>query len=81
MGASMPTLDQLQVGQHGVIQTVTGPSAVLQRLLELGLLEGEEVRILAVAPLGDPIEILCGYSRLSMRRKEAAGVTVQLTSG
>ena len=81
MGPSMPTLAQLQLGQRGVILAVTGESAVLQRLLELGLIEGEEVCILAVAPLGDPIEILTGYSRLSMRRKEAAGVTVQLVPG
>ena len=77
----MPRLDQLQVGQRAIVQEVRGESALLQRLLELGLFEGEEVRILAVAPLGDPIEILCGYSRLSMRRAEAAGVTVQLASG
>jgi ferrous iron transport protein A len=77
----MPSLDQLQVGQRGIIQAIAGESAILQRLLELGLIEGEEVRVLAVAPLGDPIEVLCGYSRLSMRRREAAGVTVQLASG
>jgi ferrous iron transport protein A len=77
----MPTLDQLAVGQTGIIQSVAGESALVQRLLELGLIEGEEVSILAVAPLGDPIEVLCGYSRLSMRRREAAGVTVHLVSG
>jgi ferrous iron transport protein A len=51
---------------------------VLQRLFEMGLLEGEEIEVLGFAPLGDPMEILLRDYRLSLRRKEAAGIRVQL---
>jgi Fe2+ transport system protein FeoA len=34
---------------------------------------------LAIAPLGDPVEILCGANRLSLRRQEAAQVHVDLS--
>jgi ferrous iron transport protein A len=72
----MPFLDQLRPGQHGRILAVAGDDALVQRLLEMGLLDGEEVEVLAFAPLGDPVEIRLGDSRLSLRRREAARVEV-----
>jgi ferrous iron transport protein A len=72
----MPTLDQLPAGQRATVEAVGGAPALVQRLLELGLMEGEDIEVLALAPLGDPIEIRCGQSRLSLRRQEAAGIRV-----
>jgi ferrous iron transport protein A len=72
----MATLDQLKAGDHAVVEAVGGEPALVQRLLEFGLLEGEEIEVLALAPLGDPIEIRCRDSRLSLRRREAAGIRV-----
>jgi len=46
--------------------------------MEMGLLEGEEIEILAIAPLGDPVEIRIRDYRLSLRRREAASITVIL---
>jgi len=73
----MPSLDQLRAGQRASVLSVAGDDAVVQRLLEMGLLEGEEIEVLGFAPLGDPMEIRLRDSRLSLRRTEAAGVTVQ----
>jgi ferrous iron transport protein A len=72
----MPTLDQLKAGDRVTVEAVDGEPALVQRLFELGLLAGEEIEVLAFAPLGDPIEIRCGHSRLSLRRREASGVRV-----
>jgi ferrous iron transport protein A len=72
----MPSLDQLKVGQRARIEALRGNDAILQRLLEMGLLEGEEIEVLAFAPLGDPVEIRLRDYRLSLRRSEAARVTV-----
>jgi ferrous iron transport protein A len=73
----MPSLDALRVGQRARIEQLRGEDGIVQRLLEMGLLEGEVIRVLGFAPLGDPIEIeVCGY-RLSLRRSEAARVLVQ----
>lgn len=72
----MNTLDQLHVGALATVTEVGGDPALLQRLLELGLMEGEVVEVVALAPLGDPIEIRCGNSRLSLRRREAASIRV-----
>jgi ferrous iron transport protein A len=74
----MPSLDQLRVGQRARIQSLSGIDTLLQRLMEMGLLEGEEIEVLAIAPLGDPVEILLRDYRLSLRRREAASITVSL---
>jgi Fe2+ transport system protein FeoA len=76
----MPLLSQLRVGQCGRVLAVNGDDALVQRLLEMGLLEGEEVEVVAFAPLGDPIEVRLRDYRLSLRRNEAARISVQVTS-
>ena len=72
----MLTLDQLRPGQRGRVLSLQGDAALVQRLMELGVLEGEEVEVVGFAPLGDPLEIRLGNSRLSLRRAEAAGIEV-----
>jgi Fe2+ transport system protein FeoA len=76
----MPSLDQLRAGQRGQVEAVTGDDALIQRLLEMGVLEGAEVEVLGFAPLGGPMEIRLGDYRLSLRRSEAARVSVQVLS-
>ena len=71
------SLDQLQTGQKARIQAVQAKGALGQRLLEMGLLEGELIEVVGFAPLGDPMEIRLGDYRLSLRRKEAASITVK----
>jgi ferrous iron transport protein A len=74
----MPSLDQFRPGQRVRIVAVAGTDALVQRLMEMGVLEGEEVEVVGYAPLGDPVEIRLGDSRLSLRRSEAARVEVSL---
>jgi ferrous iron transport protein A len=77
----MASLDQLKTGQKARVDAVAGEDALVQRLLEMGLLEGEEVEVLGFAPLGDPMEIRLGDYRLSLRRREAARVLVTALPG
>jgi ferrous iron transport protein A len=71
------SLDRLSPGQRGLVVSLTGEPRLVQRLMEMGLLEGDEVELLAVAPLGDPLEVRLRDYRLSLRREDAAGVEVQ----
>jgi len=69
-------LDGLAVGSVARVRDVSGADPTAIRLLEMGLTPGVEVRLVGRAPLGDPLEFeLRGY-RLSIRRQEAARVTV-----
>jgi len=72
----MASLDQLRSGERALVEAVEGNDALVQRLLEMGLLEGQEVEVIGFAPLGDPMEIRLGDFRLSLRRSEAARVSV-----
>jgi Fe2+ transport system protein FeoA len=74
----MPTLDQVLPGRTFRIESLAGPATLVQRLLELGVMEGELVVVVNKAPLGDPIEIECALTRLSLRKSEAAQVHVNL---
>lgn len=74
----MASLDQLLVGQQARVLSIAGNDSLTQRLYEMGLLEGDLVELLSVAPLGDPLEFRLGDSRLSLRRREAARVEVTL---
>ena len=72
------TLDQLQEGQRARIECLLGDDLVLQRLMEMGVLENEEIEVVGFAPLGDPMEIRLRDYRLSLRRGEAARIRVIL---
>ena len=72
----MPSLNDLRIGERGRVIEVLGDDALVQRLMEMGLLEGAEIEVLAFAPLGDPMEIRLGDYRLSLRRNEAARVRI-----
>jgi ferrous iron transport protein A len=72
------TLADLSPGQRAEVVSVTGDPALVQRIYEFGLLEGEQVEVLARALLGDPIEITFANTRLSLRKSEAAGIGVKL---
>lgn len=72
----MPSLDQLRPGQRCRVNNLSGEAALVQRFLEMGLFEGEEVEIVGFAPLGDPMEVRLGDYRLSLRRAEAARIAV-----
>lgn len=76
----MTSLDQLKLGEHGCIESIEGDDAVVQRLYEMGLLEGEEIEVIGFAPLGDPIEIRLQDYRLSLRRQEAARIRMKTES-
>ena len=75
------TLDQMTVGQTGVITVVGGQGALRRHLLDMGLTPRTTVSVTKIAPLGDPIELhLRGY-QLSIRKEDASSIQVELKEG
>ena len=74
-------LAQASIGQVVTVEHVGGERCFRRRLMELGLLPDTRVEMKGVAPLGDPLELLVRGCSLSIRRAEAARVTVRETSG
>ena len=75
--SSTTTLNDLKPGQSGTILSVGNQSgAVKRRLVDMGLTPGTQVTVTKVAPLGDPLEVsLRGYE-LSLRKADAAQITM-----
>ncbi len=72
----MSTLAEISLGQTAKVVTVDGPRAFRRRLLEMGLVPGTEVRVVTIAPLGDPLQIEVRGGQWSIRRAEAAQIQV-----
>jgi ferrous iron transport protein A len=70
-------LSDLTPGQSATISGFREHGPVAQRMMSFGVLPGTDVRVIRLAPAGDPMQIeLLGYS-LSLRRSEAVLVTVE----
>lgn len=72
------TLGSLQVGQRATIVRVGGEKMARRRLLDMGLITGETVKVERMAPMGDPIEVLVKGYHLSLRKQEASQITVEV---
>ncbi len=73
--ASRLTLDALWVGQSGSICHIDVDSAG-PRLMEMGLVPGTLVRVVRLAPLGDPMDVAVRGYHLSLRKSEARSVFI-----
>jgi ferrous iron transport protein A len=72
------TLDGVLPGSTATVVAVTGDPAIRRRLLALGLVPGTPVTVVRRAPLGDPLACRLRSYDLTIRRAQAAAVTVSL---
>ena len=70
------SLDQLSAGEQGVVVNVHGTGAVKRRLMDMGLTKGTQVKVVKLAPLGDPIELRVRGYELSLQKNESEMVVV-----
>ena len=69
-------LSDLKTGERGVIVKVYGHGGFRKRIIEMGFVKGNKVKVILNAPLLDPIEYeIIGY-KISLRREEAEKIEV-----
>ncbi len=71
-------LNELRPGQRGVIRRVRGVGAFRRRLLDMGLLPGEEIAAIRLAPLGSPVEYCIKNYHLALRPSDASLVDIEV---
>ncbi|OON60347.1 transport protein A [Massilia sp. KIM] len=82
LAPSLTTLDSLKAGQSATVihlaphTTQQGGTDVQRRLMELGFVPGERIRVLKRV-LGGPLAVKVGQSTFALRRFEAALVSIQ----
>ena len=73
----MVTIAELKIGEKGII-TAFGNTMLPIKLLELGCLPGNEVELVQIAPLRDPLYINVNGSHIAIRRSVAALIQLEL---
>ncbi|MCB1554615.1 MAG: ferrous iron transport protein A [Xanthomonadales bacterium] len=79
-------LSSLRPGQHAIVLGLRMPHgdhghgrSLVMRLLEIGFVEGEPVRVMAVGPGGrEPLAVRVGGTMFALRRHEAEHVLVRV---
>ncbi len=72
------TLKELAIGQTGRIKKINTTGILKQRFVSMGLTKGVEVKVIKVAPLGDPIEIEVRWYNLSVRKEDAQDIEIEV---
>ena len=70
------TLREMKPGQSGKVISIGESGPLKRRIMDMGITPGVEVKVVKMAPLGDPVEIRIRGYELSLRRDEAARIEV-----
>ena len=70
------TLREMKPGQSGKVISIGESGPLKRQIMDMGITPGEEVKVVKMAPLGDPVEIRIRGYELSLRREEAARIEV-----
>lgn len=71
------TLRDLKPGQQGKIVSIGDKGPARRRIMDMGVTPGAMVKVIKVAPLGDPIEVNIRGYELSLRKSEAQQIQVE----
>lgn len=72
----MKRLSEIGIGRKAVIKSFEEDDIYI-KLMEMGCVPGEIVRVEQKAPLGDPISVSVAGYRLSLRLNEAYNILVE----
>jgi Fe2+ transport system protein FeoA len=79
MKEKMMMLSNLKAGQSARIVNMKNMEPLMRkRLLNLGFLPNATVKLLHLAPMGDPIAIRCAHSSIALRKTVAGLIKVEL---
>ena len=71
-------LSDLKIGAKAKISKITDTGILKSKLLGLGFVKGEILKIEKVAPLGSPVDVLIKNTHISLRKEEAEKVIVEV---
>ena len=71
------TLNEVPVGDVCVVTKLNGTGKLRRRIMDMGITKGVEIKVVKIAPLGDPMELNVRGYELSIRKNEAESIEVQ----
>lgn len=72
------TLKELKPGQEATVISIGEKGPMRRRIMDMGVTPGAEVKVIKIAPLGDPIEVNIRGYELSLRKDEAQQIQVKI---
>ncbi|MEW9122409.1 MAG: FeoA family protein [Thermotaleaceae bacterium] len=73
----MMTLKDLKPGEEGTVISIGEKGPMRRRIMDMGVTPGTVIKVIKVAPLGDPIEVNIRGYELSLRKTEAENIQIQ----
>ena len=70
------TLKELEIGKSAIISAVGGEGALRQHFLDMGMIPGAEVKVVKLAPMGDPMELQIHGYELTIRIADAKKIEI-----
>jgi ferrous iron transport protein A len=74
----MKKLSELKTGQTAVIAKIEGDSSTRRRIMDMGVIPRSQIKMIRSAPLGDPLEFDIKDYNLTLRKRDAEHVLVEL---
>lgn len=68
------SLMELKLGEKAIVNEILGNEKLKKRLLALGCIEGTEIKLKRIAPLGDPLIVNFRGFDLAIRKKDAQNI-------
>ncbi len=74
----MISLDKAEMDTDVLVVKVSGEKAIKRRLMDMGLIPGTKIYVRKLAPLGDPMEIRVRGTEITLRKKDAVNVIIEI---
>ena len=71
------TLNEVPVGGVCTVTKLNGTGKLRRRIMDMGITKGVEIKVVKIAPLGDPMELNVRGYELSIRKNEAESIEVK----
>ena len=73
----MRTLKDVRIGDKATVIKVHGEGALRRRIMDMGITKGVSIKVMKVAPLGDPVEITVRGYELTLRKADCEKIEVE----
>lgn len=73
----MRTLKDVKIGETVRVTKVGGEGAIKRRIMDMGITKGVSIKVMKMAPLGDPIEITVRGYELTLRKADCQNIEVE----
>ena len=73
------TVNELEMGEIGIVNKIVGEETLKRRLLDLGLIEGTDIKPVLISPSGDPRAFEFRGSLIAIRKEDAENIKIKLS--